>query len=105
MYKIRIGGLQNPRYIVSNAGLPVPHDFIITTYDVNGRLGNPINMEDNIVDVGTGAAVDITKVSLMDSFSVEAFNTTNGVSDKYFITWNTNILTVNGDKLIVTFPI
>lgn len=62
-------------------------------------------MEDNIVDVGTGAAVDITKVSLMDSFSVEAFNTTNGVSDKYFITWNTNILTVNGDKIIVTFPV
>ena len=103
MYKIRIGGLQNPRYIVSNAGLPVPHDFIITTYDVNGRID--ANMEDNIVDVGTGAAVDITKVSLMDSFSVEAFNTTNGVSDKYFITWNTNILTVNGDKIIVTYPV
>jgi hypothetical protein len=101
-YTIRVGGLQNPRYIVNNQALKDPHDFEITTYDREGRTD--ANMDDNIIDVGKGAAVDITVVSQIDSFSVEAYNTTNGVSDKYFITWNTNIQTINGDRLIVTFP-
>ena len=61
-------------------------------------------MNDNVIDIGKGGAVDITVVSQMESFSVEAYNTTNGVADKYFITWNTNIQTINGDKLIVEFP-
>ena len=102
VYTIRVGGLQNPRYIVSNQALKTPFDFTITTFDREGRTN--ANMEDNVIDIGKGAAVDITVVSQIDSFSVEAYNTTNGVSDKYFITWNTNIQTINGDKLIVTFP-
>lgn len=102
-YKIRVGGLQNPRYIVVNQALKTPFDFIITTYDREGRTD--ANMVDNVIDVGQGAAVDISVVSQIDSFSVEAYNTTNGVSAKYFITWNTNVQTINGDSLIVNFPV
>ena len=101
-YTIRVGGLRNPRFVVNNKALANPFDFYIYTYDREGRTD--ANMEDNIIDVGKGAAVDITEISQIDSFSIEAYNTTNGVSDKYFITWNTNVQTINGDIMIVTFP-
>jgi hypothetical protein len=43
-------------------------------------------------------------VSPIQTFSAEAYNTTNGVSGKYFITWYTDIETDDGDNLYVNFP-
>lgn len=59
-YGIRIGGLQNPRFIVQNSNLPAGtrQDFIVTTYD---SLGTDDKV--NLIDKGTGGAIDIDKVS------------------------------------------
>lgn len=102
-YTIKIGGLQNPRNLITNDELPEEYKqyFKIKTYDQNAR---PIDDTMNIIDYGIGALININVTSKIQSFSAESFNTTNGAETKYFISWFTEINTMNGDLLIIEFP-
>ena len=59
---------------------------------------SPIDTE-NLIDSGSGAGIDIDVLSGIETFSVEGFNTTNGVSTDYYITWFTEIDTKADDYL------
>jgi len=98
-YSIRIGGLRNPRFLINSNTNPGISDFEISTFDSDGY-----DPDKNLIDNGKGGPFDISKLSQIESFSAEAYNTTNGVSTKYFVTWTTDILTQNKDILIVNFP-
>lgn len=55
----------------------------------------------NIIDSGEGAGIDIDTLSPIETFSFEGFDTTNGVATTYFITWFTEIDTMNDDYIEV----
>jgi hypothetical protein len=57
-----------------------------------------------MIDTGYGGAIDINKVSPMASFAAEAFNTTNGVSGKYFISFFSAIKLLDSDVVTINFP-
>ena len=100
-YGIKIGGLQNPRYVVKNSNLPANKReyFDVTTYDSLGY-----DEKVNLIDKGSGGAIDIDKISQIASFSAEAFNTTNGVGAKYFVSFFSAIRIDSGDTLVINFP-
>lgn len=70
-----------------NTASPVPNDI------------------DNLIDIGYGAGVKINVLSEIPSFSIEGYDTTNGVSTKYMITWFTETDTENDDYIAITLPI
>jgi hypothetical protein len=47
--------------------------------------------------------VDVTVVTPMSSFGVDALNQTNGVPTKYFVSWFSNVKTVRRDKFFIEF--
>jgi hypothetical protein len=58
-----------------------------------------------MIDSGIGALININVTSKIQSFSAESFNVTNGAETKYFISWFTEIRTLNGDVLLIEFPV
>ena len=46
----------------------------------------------------------MTEISLVDKFTVEARNQTNGALNQYLFTLTTEVSIVDGDKLYITFP-
>lgn len=70
--------------------------FTVKTY---GSTSTEPDDFDNLIDSGSGAGVKIDELSDIESFSVEGYNTTNGVSTKYFITWFTEIDSEANDYL------
>ena len=98
-YEIKVAGIRNPRYLLINADLSVKQKFKIYTYDSYGTSDTV-----NLIDVGEGGEIDMEEISPIETFSAEAYNTTNGVWSMYSISWFTSILTQNNDLLIINFP-
>jgi len=100
-YTLRVAGLRNPRYLVDNTQVSdaLKQYWALYTYDTDGQSDS-----DNLIDYGRGGTRDITQVAAIQTFSVEAFDTTNGVAGKYFITWYSEIETKDKDVLVLPFP-
>jgi hypothetical protein len=62
------------------------------------------NDSGNIIDAGTGAGININELSEIETFSVEGYDTTNGVATKYVITWFTEIDSENNDYIEIIMP-
>jgi len=106
VYTIKLAGIQNPRYQVIYSELIKDQDktkaedqlWQIRTYDTTG-----FSDANNLIDAGKGGHVDVTVVTPMSSFGVDALNQTNGVATKYFVSWFSNVKTVRTDKFFVEF--
>ena len=99
-YTLRVAGLRNPRYLVDNSFLANTKEYWkLYTYDTDGQVDDK-----NLIDYGRGGTRDVTRVAAISTFSVEAFDTTNGVAGAYFITWYTEIETQDKDVLVLPFP-
>jgi len=96
-----VAGLRNPRYLVDNTQVSdaLKQYWSLYTYDTGGQSDT-----DNLIDKGLGGTRDITQVAALDAFSVEGFDTTNGVAGKYFVTWYSEIEAKAGDVLVLPFP-
>lgn len=97
-YWIRIGGLRNPRYLVDNQNLPEDDQQVFTVKTYGSTATEPIDSE-NLIDSGSGAGITIDVLSPIETFSVEGYNTTNGVATNYYITWFTEIDTEDYDYI------
>lgn len=69
-----------------------------------GSIANTPDDNDNIIDYGKGAGININELSEIETFSVEGYDTTNGVATKYFITWFTEIDSEADDYLEIVMP-
>ena len=104
VFKIRLGGLQNPRYQILDAKDDTTQQFQILTFDSNFSPSNSDPEKSNLVDKGRGGYINIELVSLMTSFGAEAYNTTNGVETKFFLSWFSNIPAMDTDIVQFNFP-
>lgn len=69
-----------------------------------GSKATAPNDLENIIDSGKGAGINIDVLSEIETFSVEGYDTTNGVATKYMITWFTEIDTENDDYIEMLIP-
>lgn len=108
VYTVKLAGIQNPRYQVIYSeledlgpGAQYKSDQLwqIRTYDTTGGLSDA----NNLIDQGKGGYVDVTVITPMSSFGVDALNQTNGVPTKYFLSWFSNVKTVRRDKFFIEF--
>ena len=104
-YRIRIAGVKNPRYQILNAAANPDQYFRIETYDAGLDPSTMVNADtQHLIDAGSGGSYDIDELSKISTFGAEAFNTTNGVATRYFLSWFTDIETEDKDVLRVTIP-
>jgi hypothetical protein len=104
IYTVRIGGVRNPRFLIDNALLSesAKQYFILKTY---GTHSTKFIDSSDLIDYGKGSPVDITTASKLGTFSIENYNSTNGVNSIYLITWFTEIAIKDGDELEIVFPV
>jgi hypothetical protein len=107
-FKLRIAGLQNPRYVISwtaSASNQAERDAMKWKIETYGQAGSwqDVSAEDQM-DLGEGGHVDVDKPTPITSFSAEAKNAMNGVATTYYLTWSTVLRTLKGDKFFVAFP-
>jgi hypothetical protein len=108
LYTIRVGGVENPRFVVTDAETHVAHHWRIRTYDSDyPPAPDPLNAQadaNHLIDEGRGGYINIDVVSPVVSFNAEAFDTTNGVSTKYYFSWFSDIPTKSGDFIYIAMP-
>jgi hypothetical protein len=109
VYTIRVGGIENPRFVVTDAETDQQYHWRIRTYDSDYTPGSSATAEaqadaDHLIDEGTGGYINIDIVSPVTSFNAEAFDTTNGVTTKYYFSWFSDIPTRNGDFIYIAMP-
>jgi hypothetical protein len=85
-----VGGVQNTRYIIND------QTFKILTYDQKAFNGGAI-LEKHLIDEGVGGKTSVTSISLLASFTIEAYDTTNSAETEY-------LLTKSGDVMHVALP-
>jgi hypothetical protein len=84
------------------------HHWQVRTYDSDYALIDlsKIASADTtcMIDKGIGGYINVDVVSPIVSFNAEAFDTTNGVSTKYYFSWFSDIPTMNGDFIYISMP-
>jgi hypothetical protein len=104
-YTVRVAGLRNPRHVIDYEALEASAPGSVNYWQVRTYASGATPDDANtLIDVGNGGARSILTAAAIPTFGVEAYNTTNGVAGRYFITWYSEIAAAAQDVLAIPFP-